>query len=89
VIVTGPDAAAIVTPEWHGLLNVMPAPAEAKPADDDRIRLFAKPDDFFELADVANRCGDVAGALEALLKQAGAGDGRAAWQTPLPEATSR
>jgi arylsulfatase A-like enzyme len=88
VIVTGPDAAAIVTPDWHGLLSVGPAPAEAKLAHDQRIRLFAKPDDFFELADVANRCGDVAGALEALLEQAGAGDGRAAWQTPLPEATS-
>ena len=88
VIVTGPDAAAIVTPDWHGLLSVGPAPAEAKPARDQRIRLFAKPDDFFELADVANRCGNVAGALEALLEQANAGDGRAAWQTPLPEATS-
>ena len=88
VIVTGPDATAIVTPEWHGLLCVGPAPAEAKPTHDQRIRLFAKPDDFFELADVANRCGDVAGALEALLEQAGMDDGRAAWQTPLPEATS-
>jgi arylsulfatase A-like enzyme len=88
VIVTGPDAAAIVTPDWHGLLSVGSAPAEAKPARDQRIRLFAKPDDFFELADVANRCGHVAGALEALLEQANAGDGRAAWQTPLPEATS-
>jgi arylsulfatase A-like enzyme len=88
VIVTGPDATAIVTPEWHGLLSVGPAPAEMKPADDQRIRLFAKPDDFFELADVANRCGDVAGALEALLEPAVAGTSRAAWQTPLPESTS-
>jgi arylsulfatase A-like enzyme len=88
VIVTGPDATAIVTPEWHGLLNVGPAPGEMKSADDQRIRLFAKPDDFFELADVANRCGDVAGALEALLEPAVAGNGRAAWQTPLPESTS-
>lgn len=88
VIVTGPDAAAIVTPDWHGLLSVAPAPAEAKPARDQRIRLFAKPDDFFELADVANRCGNVAGALEALLEQAGVDNGRTAWQTPLPEATS-
>jgi hypothetical protein len=88
VIVTGPDAAAIVTPDWHGLLSVGPAPAETKPTRDQRIRLFAKPDDFFELADVANRCGNVAGALEALLEQAGVGDVRAAWQTPLPDAVS-
>jgi arylsulfatase A-like enzyme len=88
VIVMGPDGVAIVTPEWHGLLSVGPAPEEMKPADDQRIRLFAKPDDFFELADVANRCGDVAGALEALLEQAGMDDGRAAWQAPLPEARS-
>ena len=51
-----------------------------------QIRLFAKPDDFFEVADVANRCADVAGPLETLLEQVGAGDGRVAWLTPLPEA---
>jgi arylsulfatase A-like enzyme len=88
VIVTGPDGAAIVTPAWHGLLDAEAADALAKPAVDGRVRLFAKPDDFFELADVANRCADVAGPLEALLEQAREGDGRAAWLAPLPETTS-
>ena len=48
-----------------------------------RIRLFAKPDDFFELADVANRCADVAGPLGDLLERACAGDRGVAWLTPL------
>jgi arylsulfatase A-like enzyme len=87
VIVAGADGAAIVTPAWHGVLDAMPAPAESSPSRERRIRLFAKPDDFFELADVANRCSDVAGALEALLEQVRAGDGQAAWQAPLPETT--
>ena len=86
VIVAGPDGAAIVTPAWHGLLNAEIAAAEGKPSHERQIRLFAKPDDFFEVADVANRCADVAGPLETLLEQVGAGDGRVAWLTPLPEA---
>jgi arylsulfatase A-like enzyme len=88
VVVAGPDGAAIVTPAWHGLLAAGPAASVAKPAAEARSRLFAKPDDFFELTDVANRCGAVAGPLEALLEHAVTGDGRAAWRAPLPEATS-
>jgi arylsulfatase A-like enzyme len=88
VIVAGTDAAAIVTPAWHGLLDAGIAGAEAKPSHERRVRLFAKPDDFFELTDVASRCADVAGVLEPLLEQVAAGDGQAAWLTPLAEATS-
>ena len=87
VIVAGADGAAIVTPEWHGLLEPGAAPGDVNRGHERRIRLFAKPDDFFELADVANRCADVAGPLSDLLERACAGDREAAWLTPLPEAT--
>ena len=62
VIVTGPDGAAVVTPEWH-LLVSEPQTSSSEP----QIRLYAKPDDFFELADVANRCSDQAEQLIGLL----------------------
>lgn len=87
VIVAGPDGAAIVTPAWHGLLAAGTADAAAKPAAEVSLRLFAKPDDFFELTDVANRCAAVAGPMEALLERVATGDGRAAWLAPLPEST--
>lgn len=88
VIVAGPDGAAIVTPAWHGLLATEAADAPAKPAAEGRVRLFAKPDDFFELVDVANRCADVAGPLQTLLEQAGAGECHAVWKATLSETTS-
>ena len=87
VIVAGTDGTAIVTPEWHGLLEDVATPADVNRGHEGRIRLFAKPDDFFELADVANRCADVAGPLSDLLERACAGDREAAWLTRLPEAT--
>ena len=87
MIVVGTDGGAIVTPEWHGLLETAAAPADVNRGHERRLRLFAKPDDFFELADVANRCADVAGPLGDLLEQACAGDRGVAWLTPLPEAT--
>ena len=87
VIVSGSDGAAIVTPEWHGLLETGAAAAGVNHGHERRIRLFAKPDDFYELADVANRCADVAGPLGELLERACAGDRGAAWLAPLPKAT--
>jgi hypothetical protein len=87
VIVAGADGAAIVTPEWHGLLEPGAAPGDVNRGHERRIRLFAKPDDFFELADVANRCADVAGPLSDLLERAYGGDREAVWLTPLPEST--
>jgi hypothetical protein len=92
VVVAGPDGAAIVTPAWHCLLAAQPTepglnPAAAHPHDR-AVRLFAKPDDFFELADVANRCSDVAGPLGDLLERAIAGEDQAVWVAPLPDAAS-
>jgi arylsulfatase A-like enzyme len=85
VVVSGEGGAALVTPAWHGLLHARGGEARTKPAADGRLRLFAKPDDFFELADVANRCANVAGPLELLLEQVNAGDRRAAWLAALPD----
>ncbi|MFM9194687.1 MAG: hypothetical protein ACKOWG_02885 [Planctomycetia bacterium] len=87
VVAVGRDGAAIVTPSWHGLL-VRPDPDAAEPAPDgqaaDRCRLFAKPDDYFELADVADRCGEVADRLASLADSALRGDRERAWLGPLP-----
>lgn len=47
---------AVVTAAWHCL-------RECGDAAVPRLRLFAKPDDFFELSDVADRCGTVAADL--------------------------
>ena len=89
VIVAGPDAAAIVTPAWHGLLADSVAEARPRSDGEQQVRIFAKPDDFFERVDVANRCADVAGQLGELLARAGAGYQETAWRASLPEAKSQ
>jgi hypothetical protein len=60
VIVAAGDSTAIVTRGWHLV---------AEPSADGATvpRLFAKPDDFFELSDVADRCPAVAEELLAAL----------------------
>jgi arylsulfatase A-like enzyme len=87
VVVTGPDGAAIVTPAWHCLLAAEPTETNAQRDRNHAVRLFAKPDDFFELADVANRCSDVVGPLGDLLERVIAGEDRAVWVATLPAAT--
>ncbi|MFM8414589.1 MAG: hypothetical protein ACKOCX_07685 [Planctomycetota bacterium] len=70
---------AIATGAWH---LVLPAAA----GEDDRpARLYAKPDDYFEACDVADRCPEVAAELTAIARQA-LGDAAAAWACPLSEA---
>jgi len=92
VVVAGPDGAAIVLPAWHCLLAAGPVEPGLNPepqrTHEQSVRLFAKPDDFFELADVANRCSDVAGPLGELLERAIAGEERAVWGASLPDAAS-
>lgn len=56
VVVLAGDATAIVTNGWHLV-------AEPCGAGERVARLFAKPDDFFELSDVADRCPAVAEEL--------------------------
>lgn len=60
VLVRGAAGGAVVTPGWH---LVVPTPA-AGPRPEPR--LYHKPDDFFELCDVADRCPDVADELQGL-----------------------
>jgi hypothetical protein len=56
VIVSASESMAIVTNGWHLVAECI--------ADGERVaRLFAKPDDFFELSDVADRCPAVAEEL--------------------------
>jgi hypothetical protein len=52
---------------------------------DARRRLHAKPDDFFEVADVGSRCPDVMAALREIAAAARVGD-RLAWTAPLGRA---
>ncbi len=70
VISTSAAGTAIATPAWH--LVVPHAHPESH-------HLFVKPDDFFEMCDVADRCPAVADELAALA----AGDLARAWDVPL------
>jgi len=72
---------AVATAGWHA---VAPRPA-ADGAEDAAppLRLFAKPDDFFELCDVADRCPTEAEELGGLVAAVAAGDEPRAWSTPL------
>lgn len=82
IIVGEAEAGAIITPSWHCLFRRGGAAAAGSAG----IRLFAKPDDFFELTDVANRCPTVVEPLAAFIARAAAGDWRALWREALPEA---
>jgi hypothetical protein len=66
--------AAVVTSAWHCVVGR------------GRTTLFAKPDDYFELCDVADRCPDVAEELGRLAAAAAAGDVVGAWRAPLSAA---
>ena len=81
VIVAGSDGAAVVTPAWHGVVDGR-REGGAKGGDD--FRLFGKPDDYFEQANVADRCHDAAERLGALARQALGGGAQEAWLAMLP-----
>ena len=76
VVATG-HGGAIVTPDWHLLV-----------AADRPPRLFHKPDDSFELCDVADRCPAVVEDLAPLAMAAAAGDTARGWQSPLGDAVA-
>ncbi len=62
ILIDAGASAAIVTPDWH---LVVDRPGR----EDHRLpRLYAKPDDFFELCDVADRCPAIVEELESMLK---------------------
>ncbi len=70
------SGAAIATPAWHCV------------ALGDRVALYAKPDDYFEVCDVANRSAAVAEELGGLVAAAAAGDAARAWRSPLSAAAA-
>lgn len=75
VIVTTAGGVGVVTAGWHAVCST----AEATTP----LRLHAKPDDFFELCDVADRSPDVAAELGRLIEAAVAGRQPEAWLGPL------
>lgn len=75
VIAVTTAATAVVTPHW---LYLESTGADGEP----RRRLHAKPDDFFEVADVGSRCPEVVAALGEIAVAARAQDPRA-WTAPL------
>lgn len=86
VIVTTRGGNAIVTAGWQAIAPaVSPDGATASAG----IRLYAKPDDFFELCDVADRCPDVVDELGSLLAAVAAGDLPRASTAPLSPAAER
>lgn len=76
VIATTAHGVAIVTPGWHLVAATGRSP-----------RLFHKPDDYFELCDVADRCPAVVEELAPLAAAAAGGDPHPAWTAPLSAAT--
>lgn len=79
VVAVGGESVAIVTPSWHCLWRSRPA------AGGRRLQLFAKPDDFFELSDVADRCSAMAEPLAEAFARAESGGWQELWRTRLPE----
>ena len=75
VIVTGREGVAVVTPAWH----LIRLPHTEEPV----LRLYAKPDDYFDLCDVADRCPAVIEGLRPVIEAAAAGAGSLAWTAPL------
>lgn len=80
VITTASAGNAVVTPGWQFVR------ASAPGGGPTMGRLFAKPDDYFEACDVADRCPDVADELSRVAEAAAAGDPRRAWMEPLSAA---
>jgi hypothetical protein len=76
VIGVAPGGVAVVTPSWQLV-------EEIDPAGPTRPRLYAKPDDYFELCDVADRCPDELAALQRVAEAARRGPPGKAWETPL------
>ena len=86
VIVTTRGGTAIVTQGWQAIAPAGPSDGATAPAD---MRLYAKPDDFFELCDVADRCPEVVDELAVLLAAVAAGDLPRAATAPLSPAAEQ
>jgi arylsulfatase A-like enzyme len=82
VVTVTPEGVAVRTPAWQLVLPATAAEGEVRP------RLFAMPDDFFEVCDVADRCSDVADELGQLADAARRGDTERAWTAALTPAAA-
>ena len=71
VVSTTARGVSLATKEWR---MVVERPASGGDGGAGRLRLFAKPDDFFEQCDVADRCGVVVDDLQEQLAAAAAAD---------------
>lgn len=80
VVIRGAGGDALATPGWHAVLR--------PGGDASRPLLFAKPDDFFETCDVADRERGVASELARALRRPEAGQPDPAWSEPLSEAAA-
>jgi hypothetical protein len=76
---------AVITPAWQLVTSEPNGPADV---GERPRRLYAKPDDFFELSDVADRVPDVAEELGSLAALATARAAEA-WTIPLSDAAVR
>lgn len=85
VICTAARGVAVITPAWHLVVPALPERAGEEPP---LPQLYAKPDDFFECSDVANRCPAVLEELTALAGRATA-DPVSAWTATLSKAAQR
>lgn len=83
VITRGAGGVAVTTPGWR--LVVPAAAGDAAP----RSRLFARPDDFLERCDVADRSTAVCEELAAVAEAAGRNRMDGAWAAPLSRAAMR
>jgi hypothetical protein len=75
VVVATAGGGALVTPDWHVVAEAGRPP-----------RLYHKPDDAFELCDVADRCPAVVEELGPLALAAATGDVGRGWQAPFAAA---
>ncbi len=78
VVIRGSGGDAIATPGWHAILPHAPNDAAAL--------LFAKPDDFFEVCDVADRESGVAEELARVLRAGAGREPVPAWEEKLSAA---
>jgi hypothetical protein len=75
IVTVTPAGVAVTTAGWQAVVPT-----------GEPLRLYAKPDDYFEVSDVADRCPDVAGELGAVAALAAEGATETAWTTPLSAA---
>jgi hypothetical protein len=76
VVVAGEAAAAVVTPTWHAVMHRPRAGSDGSDGSDGadgRVRVFAKPDDYFDLVDIADRRPALAEWLENAMSLPGGG----------------